>query len=84
MEHLDLSRNELKSVDGIEFIHLTKLKHLDLSRNHLVTLPHDLTKGCILLEKLVLHRNQLTALPVDMNNLRQLKYLDASYNQVLY
>ena len=36
------------------------------------------------METLVLHRNQLTALPADMNHLRQLKYLDASYNQVRY
>ena len=81
LEHLDLSRNCLTSVDSIEFFHLVKLKHLDISRNKIAKLPDDLTK-CPVLEKLIIHRNQLVEFPAEMANLRRLRYIDASYNNI--
>lgn len=81
LEHLDLSRNALVSLESIEIYHLTRLRHLDVSRNELLKLPDGLTK-CIFLEKLVCHRNRLESFPTDMIHLRQLRYIDASYNNI--
>jgi Leucine rich repeat len=83
LEHLDLSRNRLTSIDSVEFIHLVKLKHLDVSRNRIERLPDDLTK-CPVLERLIVHRNRLTAFPDDMNNLRYLRFIDASHNFIAH
>ena len=81
LEHLDLSRNRLTSIDSVEFIHLVKLKHLDVSRNRIERLPDDLTK-CPVLERLIVHRNRLTEFPADMHHLRCLRYVDASHNDI--
>ena len=63
------------------FFHLVKLKHLDVSRNRLEKLPDDITK-CPVLERLIVHRNRLVAFPAEMNNLRLLRCIDASYNNI--
>ena len=63
------------------FFNLVKLKHLDVSRNRLEKLPDDITK-CPVLERLIVHRNKLIAFPAEMNNLRLLRYIDASYNNI--
>jgi hypothetical protein len=81
LEHLDLSRNALVTLDTIEIHHLVKLRHLDVSRNELSKLPDGLIK-CLFLEKLVCHRNKLEAFPADMICLRQLRSIDASYNNI--
>ena len=52
-----------------------------MSRNRLEKLPDDITK-CPVLERLIVHRNRLVAFPAEMNNLRLLRYIDASYNNI--
>lgn len=81
LQELDISRNLITSLDGIDFSILIKLNHLNVSRNYLEQLPLKITQ-LPLLEVLILHRNKISSLPLDMKDLRSLRVLDVSYNVI--
>ena len=78
---LDISRNFIVSLEGMELFKLTKLKKLDVSRNCLEHLHDDITQ-LTQLEVLMCHRNSLTDLPLEMKRMKSLRSLDISHNKV--
>jgi Leucine-rich repeat (LRR) protein len=81
IETINISRNRLEDISGIQFSKIRTLKNLDVSRNLLTYLPADLV-ALPILENLQVHRNKLTALPAGISNIRSLKILNAEYNEI--
>ncbi len=81
---LDLSHNQLSSLQDSSLSSLRNLRRLDLSRNALT--EFNLIEVTVLsqLEVLVLHHNQLSALPSqeEMGHMRALRSLDVSHNHI--
>lgn len=78
---LDISRNFITSLEGIDLSKLVRLQRLDISRNLLEHLPEEITQ-LPQLEVLMCHRNKLLSLPADMKQLKRLKVMDASHNNL--
>ncbi len=73
LQYLNLSKNKLAKVEGLEtFPHL---RHLDLGKNKLEYFPFSI---CQLteLETLLLNRNTISIIPVCIEYCQRLKYLD--------
>lgn len=69
---LNLSKNQLSSIDGVES--LKNLARLDLSENQLLELPSNVEQ-LENLESLNLRENNLSDLPSGLGNLKKLKRL---------
>lgn len=78
---LDISRNFIVTLEGIEFSTLSHLKVLDISRNNIAQLPDDIVQ-LHALEVLMVHRNKLISFPSEMNKMVFLKTIDASFNNI--
>ena len=77
-DYLNLDRNQLEKVDGVE--KLTGLKWLRLNDNKLAALP-DL-KGLVNLRRIYLRNNKFTAVPETLKELPALTAIDLSGNPV--
>ncbi|XP_069824381.1 malignant fibrous histiocytoma-amplified sequence 1-like [Dendropsophus ebraccatus] len=77
---LNLDRNKLKSVSGIN--HLRDLKILILSKNELTDFPMEI-QSLICLEKLELNQNKIQTIPTGIfPNLKDLKHLKLNNNRL--
>lgn len=80
IQTLNLDRNKLKSVFGIN--HLQELKILILSKNELTDFPMEI-QSLIHLEKLELNQNKIQAIPTGVfPNLKDLKHLKLNNNRL--
>ncbi|XP_076876201.1 transforming growth factor beta activator LRRC32 [Brachyhypopomus gauderio] len=90
--YLDLSRNQLHSLNGTdadEELHnhksplkLCSLLYLDLSYNHLKSIPPDFFVSMVALESLNISNNCLESFMLDHRSLNTLKTLDLSFNNL--
>ena len=78
VDYLNLDRNQLEKVDGVE--KLTELKWLRLNDNKLAELP-DL-KGLVNLRRIYLRNNKFAAVPETLKDLPALTDFDLSGNPV--
>lgn len=78
---LDLSRNELITIDNNNFYQFYYLQTLNLSRNKLILLPQSVL-DMKQLEKLNISYNCFNNLPVVITKMKSLVTLDASYNNI--
>nr|XP_015215450.1 PREDICTED: polycystin-1 [Lepisosteus oculatus] len=77
---LDLSKNQISSVDASVFDHLTSLKELYLQGNRLSILPHGIL-GCRTLSIIDLSNNQISTLEERIcDNLFNLSEINLSFN----
>ncbi|WKX98850.1 hypothetical protein Q1695_014046 [Nippostrongylus brasiliensis] len=77
--HLDLSRNNLRNIDGHAFRDLKKLRTLNLRRNHLRSIPKGIDD--LKMHKLDLRLNLISSLtPSDVAALSQTRIVDLSRN----
>eukprot|EP01052_Picozoa_sp_SAG31_P021774 SAG31_NODE_1700_length_7499_cov_2.107973_6_plen_846_part_01 len=81
LAYLDLSGNQIVSVDGEAFENLTMLTTLDLSSNQITAVP-EAFENLTMLTSLLLSRNQIPAVPTALGRLRQLQSLDLSANRL--
>ncbi|XP_029313243.1 toll-like receptor 22 [Cottoperca gobio] len=62
LEELDLSKNNIRTLECCHFTNLTKLKHLSLQHNSISALPECVFKDLIRLQVLKLQSNSITKL----------------------
>ncbi|XP_066440147.1 malignant fibrous histiocytoma-amplified sequence 1 homolog [Eleutherodactylus coqui] len=80
IQTLNLDRNKLKSVSGIN--HLQELKTLILSKNELTDFPMEI-QSLSHLEKLELNQNKIQTIPIGIfSNLKDLKHLKLNNNRL--
>uniref|UniRef100_A0AAY4CMV0 Uncharacterized protein n=1 Tax=Denticeps clupeoides TaxID=299321 RepID=A0AAY4CMV0_9TELE len=81
--HLDLSNNQLSTVDSRSFFNLSQLKYLNLSSNSFVELPPALFRGLGMLTELSISNSSLEILNGDIFlGLTKLRHLDLSQNRL--
>ena len=79
LQHLSLVGNKIIHLSDLRCSNLTSL---DLSENQLEGISDDAFLHTQYLQKLYLRSNKLRVLPTSLYELKGLKYLDASYNQL--
>ena len=70
------SMKELRNL----FINCHKLQLIDISSNNFTDLPDDLFRNNLLLEHINISNNNLATFPLNLSNLKNLNYLDLSFN----
>ncbi|CAF4791854.1 unnamed protein product [Rotaria sp. Silwood1] len=80
VRELYLSRNLLTSIDGIE--KYQSIQQLELDWNNISSIPSDIIILSPILQKFVISYNQLTSIPYTMTNMRSLKSLVVSNNNI--
>src|SRR5581483_634586 len=79
--HLDLSKNELRTLPPELWIYFTGLKKLDLNGNCLENLPKQIGVLSQLVD-LRVNNNSLKLLPLEIGDLRSLKNLQCAFNDL--
>ena len=82
LEKLNLSSNQLTKLPETIFFNLPSLKELDLSDNQLKNLPENIFANTPNLERLILSSNILKELPASTSNLKNLREIDFSGNNI--
>lgn len=81
LEKLDISNNNISSIEDDAFANLEYLEELDLSFNELTYLPASIGK-LTRLKRLNLSGNKIASLPKEFENLVSLEYLDLEGNTI--
>lgn len=81
-ETLDLSFSKLKSVP-FEITSYTQVTKVDLSNNFLTTFPEPLYE-MYALQDIILDFNEITGFDMRISNLKQLRFLSITHNQLFY
>lgn len=82
LRHLDLSKGDLVEIHPGSFSHLPQLLSLNLAENYIEHLNHSSLEGLKNLRNLKLEQNSFHHLPEELLNLKSLKALDVSGNQL--
>lgn len=83
LRELYLKGNMISSIPDGTFQDNIRLLHIDLASNNIGWIGRNAFKGLLTLRVVRLQRNQLISLNGSASNLPELKYLGASYNNIL-